>query len=607
MSHESAPNLWPYSQRDSEAAARSVPALFSAENLTLSEEEKQQYREFSSSLLNGQYGDMYPRVASEERAPSLPKIAEMNVATYTKVFYVDYLDTEAGQHDLHELGLESTSGAEAFAALSSLVATDAKLPVKARSAASIHSSDWCRDLYVEQMAQDPSTDAAFHDPESFHINFKPDALLGQLEALVGYRTFYRQVARALKQETEDTSTERLILSQYVAKVNAQVAGSYANAQYLREQLAVSPRTEKVVAWESRLRAALPVLFAAEDPAHYDSLARRLDLIRNGAVRVEGRNNFGAISTGLAELADSFTNNNQQVAPENPEFAAYLQKQSGQFKAEDLSRLLAKVLQEWELFSEHETGWEDVEERTGAAGDNRWQVVISPKAKTLTVSGIKKVMLVPESFSRTLFQTSPSGMVPVAAHELAHVLQNEMDERVAQEVPLADIKGRRHLTVREMGGLMQESQVFAAAGIARTPVLQYIRALQAKEQGGNKASVVRASYEAHAQSTDDAAKNLEARRSSYDRALRLYRNHSHNSQPLDYLEQERIQQELRKLPEHQVASYVAGGASFSLADAAELRRHGLLSLPEASSEVPSPAATVLRIYFDKFKTEGTLQR
>lgn len=132
-----------------------------------------------------------------------------------------------------------------------------------------------------------------------------------------------------------------------------------------------------------------------------------------------------------------------------------------WQAAELKDFLKTMLEEWGLLSSYEADWDAAKERSGSAEDGKWQVVFTPTGDTLSTNGAKKILFVSEKFRRSLTQVGPpAGALPVAAHELMHVLQNENDEIVAQQIPLAKIKGRRYLTAREMGGIYEERRVQA---------------------------------------------------------------------------------------------------------------------------------------------------
>lgn len=601
MSTETVPvnsDVWPYTPRDSEYAADHVAGLYDASNLKLSDKELEKHRQFSEGLQSGVYG------GTETDLPPLETIIKKDVAGSIKVYHDGYLDTLEGQKDLAEMGFEAITGEDAFLQLCEQVANGKDIAAKARRTTSVNSMNWFNQQYAEQLTKDPATDADFVDPNTFRVNFSPDTLLGHIEGLQGYKRFYRSVARQLREQEGDTEAERFVLGQYVARVNSQLAIDYPRATYLREQLEQSPRTELTDAWSNRLRAALPVLYTSQEDNRFDSLARRLDMIRNGAVvdpDTQDAGNFGVLSQKLREYAGSVEDGN--LNSDNTGFAHFLRSRTDKWNGDQLKEFLTGVLRDWKLLSEYDTDWHEVADRTGPAQDGKWQAFVTPRIKSLTVTGNKKIVEVPSKFDRSFMQRSPkSGVAPVTAHELMHVLQHEADRVVAESVPLARIKGSRSDMIRELGGIVEESIVFAAAGIKRVPSMRYMRALQAKQRGANRAEVVRASHEAGGVKALSPEADLEARLTSVSTAGRLYRHGGHDSQALNYLEQGMVQPALAELPDNLRISYLSGGASFSLGDAVKLRHYGLLKF-ERNSQILSPSAAVLRLCMQMYQDYG----
>lgn len=266
-------------------------------------------------------------------------------------------------------------------------------------------------------------------------------------------------------------------------------------------------------------------------------------------------------------------------------------------ANQLKNFLETMLDSWDLLSNQQATIDDVTSRQGRADDNKWQIVITDKVTSLVTDGKKKVMKVPLDFQRGLLQTNPSGALPVSAHELSHVLQTEAADVLTETIPLAGIKGRRYITGSEMGGVLEERILLSYLDLVRPTNDFYLKGLKVKEAGGSIAEVVRAVHGAKGGTFDDSE---DRRVKSVNQALRLYRNGGVNSQPLDYLEQERIVESLGEQPVDKIRLIATQAVSFALMDSAKLHQVDMLNLDNLSSH-RRPAEEVLAMYLLRFHT------
>jgi hypothetical protein len=385
-------------------------------------------------------------------------------------------------------------------------------------------------------------------------------------------------------------------------VNSLLATQYPALAQLGEQLDVSPDTAATTRWRAQLYDIAPSVAAAwrhnNDRARFHAdFARRNDYIRNGVgLDTEGR--ISPVSADLDAFAASIERGDERnetgPAQVSPELVERLERTVWQ--ADQLQAFLRHVLTEWELLSTEECDWHDANERSGPAADSKWQVIVTPKVNSLDANGRHKVMWVPERFSRTLLQQVPSGGLPVSAHELAHVLQTEADEELATHLPLAGIKGRRSITMKEMGAVFQEGKVQAYFGNRRPVNTTYLRALQAKLAGRNNTEVARAFVEARRLTHPNGSEQAAAK--SGNVATRLNRHDGFDSQPLDYLVQGYLIKCLRsQMSEDALAVFSIAATGFSLSDTARLRAADLFEIPKSLRF--RPAETVIRCYFEEF--------
>lgn len=532
---EAAPSLFPYSERDTARAPESIEVLVNAPEILLTDAEKQEAYEYAVRLFDGPADE-------EGETTDLRKIDTINTLSNSQLLYLDYFSTMAGQQDAAAMGISTGFGTHAITKhLYGLAAHGDDSGKDIRRQTAIKSRSWYSKRLAENLEQPAEYDSEQPDSPTMRVNFAPEKLLQKLTLLQDFRTYYREQSAALHGQDPSPLREAkaALLKIHWAKVNSMTAALYPNVLSLAEQLIQSPETPRVHAWKDQLFAVAPLvrqLYHDQQHEHAetaDNFLRRLDLVRNGA-EVAGPGNRSSISSGLEALAQTIESGGAvREQPVDyvlsPEIVAKLDETVWQ--AEDLSNLLESMLDEWGLLSAERSDWEGVADRTGAPVDQKWQVVITEKADSLSVDGKKKVMLVPKSYGRTLTQQSPAGALPASAHELTHVLQCEYDELLAGQLPLAKVQGRRYLTTREFGGIYEERRMQAMFGRDRPTNTTYLRALQVKEAGGTQAEVVRAFLDASGVNT------VAGRKLAADRILRLYRSGKHNSQPLDYIAQD----------------------------------------------------------------------
>lgn len=596
--------LWPYSERNGVGSAADVELLLGEPEIQLSDQERGVALAFANGLFQGYLSDGLRVTGAnpEEKPRTLEQIAQTSTAASRQTFYLDYFKTKQGQEDARSLGINLESDVPATEQLYRLSVADEPISGKVRKEIASRSRDWYKQELAGRLGRSRDEDAAQPDSEVIEVNFVPEKLLAKFAELQAYRAFYRQVHRLLRQEPASPLNEarQTLLDVHSAKVNSLAAEAYPSLNGLAQQLGYLPDSDKAARWRDGLRMSAPVAarMVAQDEAARSELAldfsRRLDLVRNGAAWHEGEHRALPVSSELQSLAADLsvaTSRSSEALQQLPTDVVERMRAT-RWNAEQMQKFCETVLAEWDLLSEHRTDWNAADERSGFAPDQKWQVVVTPKVSSLAVNGNKKVVSIPEKFDRTLVQVAPAGVLPVAAHELTHVLQTEYAYALGQQLPLARIKGRRYITAYEMGGIYQERELHAMVGQSRPTNVTYLRALETKLAGGNQTEAARAFAEAKGGdiSADQAA-------AAGKNALRLYRYGGHDSQALDYTEQELLLRALEILPKEQVMAVSIAGSSFSLHDAAALHRVGLLELPREISE--RPAQDVMRIFLEDF--------
>lgn len=600
----------PYSPRNSMYVKEAMTGLLSEPEIKLSDVDEAQVTEYGHALVKG-YLSPSVRVSEgyfkNDAALTLGEVILMPVGATTISFSKDYLVTAAGADDVRGLSLPPDRIPETlYSRLSQSEITDKK----AFKSVAIRSNKWFRETLTNSFETDDQSAQISLTGDTINLDLDPNRTIEKASAIQAYRDFYRQALRRLKDEQNSHTSQDLLhakrvqLDVHIGRVNALMALHYPHLFHLAEQLDMSPDNNQTQTWKNALLEAAPVIKFADASdgekrsKFFDGFARRLDIVRNGrAVAYDSDGSALPISHDVERLADEVelrSQNPSEKVPSSRFTVEQLEEMARtRMNAEEFSTFLETVLADKGLLSVHKTTHDDLQERSGTAEDNKWQVVISPKAASLSVEGSRKAMIVAENFDRTLTQLSPTGCLPLAAHEVAHVYQVEVNDEVAKQIPLAAIRGRRSVTVEELGGLFFERKVFDEFGINRKTNTMYVRGLQEKLAGGNITDVAWKMYETVRKYNGVAP---DKGRQVAMTAIRLYRHAGHNSQPLDYIEQELLAEELRQTvsPEN-IASFAITASSFSLHDAAALHQAGLFNLPQSAAA--DPAEDVLRIYQD----------
>lgn len=599
-------SLWPYTERNGVNASDDVESLLRDPEIYLDEEEKAAVYAFADGLYKGQFSHDFhvEPLSAVEPVRNLQEIDNTSTIASRQSFYTDYFKTESAKADVATLGLDLDSEVSIRDQLYQLVLDPGSTVPKVRKEIAARSLNWYKQELASRLQQPKDNDASQPDAEVVSVDFNPDKFFKKFNELRAYRSFYRQVSRSLKDVEPSAQNDAMltVLNIYFARVNALVADLYPRMYDLDQQVAHMPVTnEKINGWRYQLLRAVPIVadvrkqVEADREAQVSGHLRRLDLLRFGAAQWEGEANYLPISHEVDQLAAELTETPQA---EEFEGAAHLGDEVLEYMrdtrwgAAEMKRFCEAVLSKWEILSEHQADWNEVNERSGYAEDDKWQVVISPKVTSLSVNGKKKTVTVPEKYDRSLSQVTKAGALPGAAHELSHIWQHEYSFELAKVIPLANIKGKRYVTGFEMGGVQQEREFHTMIGQTHPTNTTYLRALQAKIAGGNQTQAARAFAEAMGDTlTPQIAKT------AGEDSLRVSRAGGYSSQPLDYIEQELLLRSMSDFTAGQIRAVAIAGGTFSIRDAAALHRYGLIELPRTISV--QPAEDVMAVFLSDF--------
>lgn len=578
----------------------------------LTEEQKELAYAFAQGLFSGRL----PGV-SVETSLTFGDLQRVHSLSSKQTFYLEYfVDAEEGRKDAQTLGLPADLNGAAAILLNVQAFSTHVSPVFRKEIAE-RSATWYGDQLEAQLARDSRSDAVFSYATRLTVNYEPDKLLEKAAHIRQFRDFYTHVEREIESEPDAllAKAKRALVDVHVGRLNTMAAVDvYPGLLSFEEQLMKSPPSAQVAAWTVRLGEAAPVVAALHSLEGEDRLrardvyVRHLDAIRQGAPF-----ELDDVSEVEASLFSAQTLENLLAATEvrlhaaklsadatKLRFAAQLEREK--WDAEQFKQFLETILERWGLLSGYQNEWQDVDDRDGFAPDQKYQVIITPHRKNMTVDSTRRIMNIPADFFRPLAALYPAGALPLAAHELTHVLQSYADYELGQSLPLATVKGRRYRILREAGGVYQEevlnNEYF---GYESRINVHYLKAYQTKVNGGDRLDVARAFYDSYIAGKELTKLELrDARIFAVTRTSRLYRRGGHNSQVLDYVEQSIVCDALlHYLEPEQVDAFLLGSTSFSLEDSALLHRYGLMVFP--SSTIRSPAHEVMRVFAQSIVT------
>jgi hypothetical protein len=581
--------------------------LLDAPAESLDEAQRELAFEFAEGLFGGNVEGA--RVATNL---TFGDIQGQHVLAQKLTFYLEYfIDTEAGRADMEALGFGSQTVEQLAQSLLDIGRTK---PTDQLKQASERSSDWSRQQLVDQLAEPESNDLTHQATTRLTVNYEPERLLAKAVAVRAYGDFFAEVLSQLAAEPDERLAEakRVLIHVHVGRLNAMAAiDVYPGLLSLEDQLTRSAPSEQVAAWATELSRLAPALGrihqleGEERKLARETYARHLDAIRQGApLELDEVNESEAslfAQQALADLAESVRGERAASQSVPTDLARELEGVS--WDAQQIKQCVEAILSEWGVLSQQAVTWQEVDSRDGFAPDEKFQVIITPRRKNMSVDSTRRLVNIPEGTVRSLVGLYPAGALPLIAHELSHVLQAYADYELGQQIPLARIKGRRYRILREAGGSYQEKILCRDyLGLDREPNLHYLVGYTAKVNGASRLQVARVFYDSLLEGkTLTADEDHEARALAVGRTSRLYRYGGHSSQALDYVEQSVVCGVLmERLSPEQVDAFLLGSTSFSLEDSALLHRFGLFTLPARAAY--SPAHDVMRIFEERFTTE-----
>lgn len=235
---------------------------------------------------------------------------------------------------------------------------------------------------------------------------------------------------------------------------------------------------------------------AYEAKEHSRVAARYDRFQHGAsIELNDSGYHPQVGTGLAEFTEQYAkeyNESMMAADDmmiqkglNPE----LIKDENGFQPDQIRSLAEELLSSYNLLSTEDPEMYDPT-RSGAATDEKWQVIVSDKYTSMAVSGKQKIVKIPNKpmSAKRLFSVGLAH--EIEGHVLQHTNKAKLNLRLFQKVG-AD----RSVIFAEGGAKFNEDLVSREAfGVPSPAHPHYIRAMRTKLEGGTYADCVQTFYE-----------------------------------------------------------------------------------------------------------------
>lgn len=613
--------------------SKDLEASLKSEEVLLSPEKTEELRRFSYGLFEGKLGNL-----KTETELSLEDVNRLSLAESEQTFYMPYFtvseyeirqamdcypvegnktrqdQVEEILQDRAKLGfVEHDQQGNNTDMLSNVEFIQQNFTTKDRKQIATRSQNFKKALIASTiLKKDSSLEAETSEDDSLTINYDPGVLLKKLKGLRDFKKFYKQVRSELKDPDDELSQQKIqLVDIHIGRVNSLIAVLYPSVLSLIKQrekgTEVNPQDDPILV---EIEKCAPIFKLVnfykpkEGESNLESFIRRLDYLRNGAV-INGEGRVSALSPELLSYAkelDEHPADGQATEPKELTDVEMQEIDNTVWDAQTMASFFKSVLRRIDCLSKHDSDWDEVDKRSTWAEDEKFQIIIVPKAGSLAVNSVKGVIKIPASFKRSLSDINPAGCLPLAAHELAHVLQAFYDRELGKSIPLARIKGRHALPIRESGGLSQEKVVQEKYfGRSKLEYPHYLRAVMAKINGAGRVNVARAFYDSYRRSFPASEANNAAFLAA-DRTARIYRYGGHNTQVLDYLEQALVAREISRLDANSALEFILSSGTFDIKDMSTLKSMGLVS-GELKVKI-SPAEIVMKEFLENIYLTGS---
>ena len=315
---------------------------------------------------------------------------------------------------------------------------------------------------------------------------------------------------------------------------------------------------------------------------------KLDKFRYGVGKKNAGGNYYQVDNRLSQQADEIAKAHIEINQEKESILAEqgldIKKiEKATIEPEKVKEYIDRILSDYGLLSEYPANADEVSNNIKPQ-DNKWRGYVCDKS-SFAIENQSKVLFIPDKkiSVKTLLSV-------VLTHEIIHILQKENTAEI--DIPLythpSQMGGDRSGLFQEGGAMYYQGLATKKLfGLDTVPWPHYIRAMTAKQAGGDYLACVKAFYESYISVESEnitPTKRNSILKTAIDRAGRLFRNTPdlNNRNPsipstkdTVYLEQKAVVEEIMtNHPELQNIILVSG---MNLETAKELIKFGRLDL------------------------------
>ena len=467
-------------QRPGENIAPYLEILSRPPEFELTPEQKRSVLDYEKNLTQGR--NLTNEEDSEKQEDGIEHIWRKKVNTSS--FFLEYFLTEQGRTELGErLGVridpeQIKTVEDVKRVLYSFDYTQADIEEVKKLSGS--SQDYMEETIGHQFEQAGfEVTESVEDPHQILVVRNPGIVLEKMKGYRSLKEFYKEEINALEsqlsyfEEAGDTTNFQItkaklsVLRIHKRKINTLMADLYPTAFALYKQ-----RLAQGIEENSDLEELFKGVKLANNPDNDMKMQLRLQQMLSLVDRfVHGSGGNSQPISKLAEQeADKVVSGNKTVSAED-------NVKNVKVNAETWKQWVQIVLAEYGLLSDYKDYNPD---RETPAEDGKWQVVIRPEAKSLSVNSRQRVVKVPSNFNRKIDSVNPTGAIPVLDHEVGgHLVQYENKRRIGLAI-FEEVGGDRSSINAEAGAIALETQTQAEMfGQDRSTNPHYLRAIQAK--------------------------------------------------------------------------------------------------------------------------------
>jgi hypothetical protein len=339
---------------------------------------------------------------------------------------------------------------------------------------------------------------------------------------------------------------------------------------------------------------------------------RLDEFRYGVGKMNSDGNYDQVDNRLLQQADEISASHIEINQKKESILAEqgldIKKiEKATIEPEKVKEYIDGILSNYELLSEYPANADEVANNIKPP-DNKWRSYVYDK-NSFKIESKNKVLLVPDKkiSVKTLLSV-------VLTHEIVHILQRENTAEI--DIPLythpSQMGGDRADMFQEGGAMYYQGLATKELfGLETVPWPHYIRAMAAKQAGGDYLACVKAFYESYISVESKnitSTKRNSILKTAMDRAGRLFRNTPdlNNRNPsipstkdTVYLEQKAVVEEI--MTNHPELRNIILVSGMNLETAKELIKFGVLDL----STLRQPDLSFVKTLWEEMKDDYTL--